>query len=265
MASCLIFFILVPCVIYYCSYIPHFAASGGVSIEKIIELSVGADFTNGQIGGMLGYHAQPGFGMDHRFYTPWYEWPLSIRPMYFAADHYEPAGYASSILSFGNPAVWWVGALCLVILLYAYLRHQAYPALAGAYREKKAFLLAPMGERDVRPALILISFAAQFFPWVLVPRGTYIYHYFPSVPFVILAISMVAEYLSEYPLARALAKGTDGRRADHITLYVLIGYLALVGALFIAFYPYASGLMVRTEWLRAMNWLGWMDKGWLFY
>ncbi len=257
-ASCLIFFVLVPGVIYYCSYIPYFASSGGVSIKRIIKAAEG----------MLAYHSTPGLGMDHAFYSPWYEWPLSIKPMYYAADAYEPAGYASSILSFGNPAVWWVGLLCLLIVLYAFFRHQAYPALFHGMRtDEKTYPFAPKGERDVRPALLLICFAAQYLPWTLVPRGTYIYHYFPSVPFIILCTALVMEYLSTWLVSRAqthaLYNGLDDqavservKRADRLCLSAVVLLILIAAGLFIAYFPYASGLMVPTGWLRAMNWFG---------
>ncbi|MBQ2390126.1 MAG: alanine racemase, partial [Clostridia bacterium] len=37
---------------------------------------------NAQLG-MFSYHSTPGMGMDHPFYSPWYEWPLMQRPMYY--------------------------------------------------------------------------------------------------------------------------------------------------------------------------------------
>ena len=40
--------------------------------------------------------------------------------------------------------------------------------------------------------LVLIGFASQFLPWVLVPRSTFIYHYFASVPFIILGVGAAA-------------------------------------------------------------------------
>lgn len=77
-ASCLIFFVLVPAAIYYCSYIPYFAPSGGVTLKRIVDA---AEY-------MLWYHSEPGRGMDHPYYAPWYRWPLSEIPMYYADDRY---------------------------------------------------------------------------------------------------------------------------------------------------------------------------------
>ena len=41
----------------------------------------------------------------------------------------------------------------------------------------------------------------------------------------------------------------------------MIVYLAIALALFIAFFPYASGVTASTKWLSAMQWF----KGWLYY
>ena len=236
--SCLIFFVAVPCVIYYCAYIPYFAPTGGVTVQRVIQAAEG----------MLSYHSTPGLGMDHPFYSPWYEWPLSITPMYYASDSYEPAGYACTILSFGNPAVWWTGLSSLLLVLYALLRHQLYPALQGGYDEKR-HILAPEGQRDVRPALLVISFAAQFLPWMLVPRGTYIYHYFPSVPFIILCSVLCCEYLTEYITKRCRNK----KRAGRLCLIGLILFLAIALALFVIYFPYASGVLTGKQYLSKIN------------
>ena len=82
---------------------------------------------------------------------------------------------------------------------------------------------------------------------MLVPRGTYIYHYFPSVPFIILCTLMCLDWLGE-----------KWEKAAKITLIVL---LAIAGVLFIAFFPYASGVEVPQQWLEMMKWF----PNWLWY
>ena len=56
--------------------------------------------------------------------------------------------------------------------------------------------------------------------------------------------------------ARGSAFQAAVRRADRRALLLTALYILLTAALFIAFFPYASGLMVRTSWLDAMNWFG---------
>ena len=247
LCSCLVFFVAVPLVIYYLSYIPYFAPSGGVTVQKIIDAA----------NGMLSYHSQPGLGMDHPFYSPWYEWPLSIKPMYYAADGYEPAGYACTILAFGNPAVWWPGLIAMLLTLFALLAYQIRPALFGGIRRREPGPFWPAGGRDIRPLLLTVCFMAQYLPWMLVPRGTYIYHYFPSVPFIILDMALMAEYWTDAALARTAEKNPARlAKTDRRALLAVVLCIVLAATLFIALFPYASGIMTPTSWLNAVNWFG---------
>ena len=227
--SCLIFFVAVPALIYYCSYIPYFAPEGGVTVQKIIRAAEH----------MLSYHSTPGLGMDHYFYSPWYQWPVIAKPMWYYSGSYEPDGYASTIMALGNPAVWWTGLLGLIgVAVVAIRRH---------YDEKNHALTLYADTDDPRYALLLICFAAQYLPWVPVPRGTYIYHYFPSVPFIILCLLLCLDTVGErYKKAAAIA---------------VCALVAVAAALFAAFFPYASGVTVGKSWLDAMKWF----PRWLWY
>ncbi len=285
-ACCFVFFLFVPLLIYYLAYIPFLAANGSLtgSLGENIRLIVV------QCEGMLSYHSTPGLGMDHYFYSPWYEWPIIKKPMWYSSTAFAPEGMGRTIISFGNPAVWWVGGAAMiavfVLLLFRLLskagllsapanakgeeaplpeegepeeaasgkNERAGSEKTGAGRILSACFLRLRSLRlpvppadDPVPALIALSFLAQYLPWVLVSRGTYIYHYFPSVPFIILAAVLFVCRLED-------------RRpgAGRIVLGVL---LALALALFIAFFPYISGISAPREWLDSMKWFG----NWLFY
>lgn len=226
--SCFVFFVAVPLGVYVLSYIPHFAHSGGVTIAKILD----------ECERMLGYHGTPGLGMDHPFYSPWYQWPLSIKPMFYFSSSYEPEGLQSTIMSFGNPAVWWMGALALVLMTMVWaLRHVRRDGTLSVYSAKQ----------DAVPAVLLLCFLAQYLPWVLVPRGTYIYHYFTAVPFVILATVYMMQWLDE----KKARWGT----------WLLAAQVVLAAGLFVAFFPYISGVLAPQSWLDAMKWF----PGWIYY
>ena len=261
-ASCLVFFVLVPAVIYYVSYIPYFAYDGvGVTPKKVIEAAVGSYFSNGQVGGMLGYHSEPGRGMDHDFYSPWYQWPVIGKPMWYASNSLEPDGYESSIMAMGNPVVWWDGLICIVICLALWIKRHL----------QKDDTLSPYTETDdTRPVLILLCYFGQLLPWILVPRGTYIYHYVPCVPFLILAIVLCLDLLADsraliaLPGIVALAAGDEKKREkwNERTVLILLAVLLLAAeVLFILFFPYASGIEASRSWMDAMKWF---DR-WLWY
>lgn len=122
----------------------------------------------------------------------------------------------------GNPLLWWAGLL----------------ALPGA-----AVLLA---RRHGSCALLLTGYASVYLPWVLVPRLTFIYHYFTAVPFLILALLAVLGRCAETPLfsrTLRLGRGQDGTQVVRLPLAPT--FLALFSAacflLFLLYYPVISG------------------------
>ncbi len=219
---CVLFFILVPCLVYYASYIPYLAPTGRVTVERVVQAQIG----------MLDYHSTPGLGMDHPFQSPWWQWPFILKPMWFAQDQYEPAGYASTIMCMGNPWVFYIGAICMAALLVS---------LVGRYFHwQDRRLTLQRGDGNLTVFIIAIAFFSQYLPWVLVPRSMYMYHYFASVPFIILATAWTLNHL--------------GKKSQRLMRIIMAVYL--VGALvfFIMFFPYASGYLTSTKWLDAMRW-----------
>ena len=89
--------------------------------------------------------------------------------------------------------------------------------------------------------VLVVGFLAQYLPWVLVPRSMYMYHYFASVPFIILATALVFGLLPEGKLRK----------------WSMIVYVVLAAAFFAMFYPYASGMLTPTAWL---DWLKWFPR-----
>lgn len=227
---CVLFFIVIPLAIYYLSYIPVFMqTSGGLTPAKVIGNNIS----------MFEYHSVSGRGADHAWASPWWSWPTITKPMYFYSGGARD-GTSSVIWSFGNPAVWWTGLLSLVLI-----------AVWGIFQRRIGSFLhrKPLEEKQIddRPYILLIGFLAQYLPWVLVPRGTYIYHYFPSVPFIILCIAVLLDKLSEF-FPRTIK---------------IIGIVlpAIAFALFVAFFPYISGVRVSTQWLSMMQWF----PRWLYF
>ncbi len=221
---CLVFFVAVPVLIYLLCYIPYFAYRMPVSLMEYLRLVVQSQQY------MLSYHGESGRGMDHPFYSPWYEWPVNGRPMYYAMGYYQPAGFSQSIFCFGNPAVWYVGlaAVGLLAILWAWRHFYRRPGTESLVHLRSY-------TSDIGPAFVLISLLAQYLPWALVPRGTYIYHYFASVPFLILAAVLVTRWVME--------------RLPRLKALPVVLLLAAALVCFILFYPYASGITAPVAWL----------------
>ena len=208
---CVVFFVIVPCVIYGASYYWYLRPRGGITLQRLLDSQ----------SLMFNYHKN--LTTDtHFFRSPWYEWPLIIKPMwYYSGSGYVPADYVSSIYAMGNPAVWWTGLGALVYVIFK--------------------LCAGKGRRT--DLYIVLGFLAQYLPWVLVPRSTFIYHYFASVPFIILATVMLLRDISiRY---RRLGKGLS------------LGLIALSVILFAAFYPLLSGMPALRSYLKYLHWFNW--------
>ena len=102
-------------------------------------------------------------------------------------------------------------------------------------------------EADRAMPVIVVGFLSAYLPWVLVSRLTFIYHYFASVPFIILATAQGLRVLE--------------RRAPRAT-HVLMGVLCVAAlALFIAFYPLASGVEVSRAWCDLVS----VFDNWMWY
>ena len=101
---------------------------------------------------------------------------------------------------------------------------------------------------EVRVAwLIAVGYLCLYVPWMLVPRLTFIYHYFACTPFLVLALV----YLLRCGMASRSARL---RRAAPIVAVVLLVVIAFVFALF---YPVLSGLWVPKGYIAFTRWLPW--------
>ena len=228
-AWCVLFFVIIPAAIYLLSYIPYMAYNK--------QIHSAADYLAAvwrcQIG-MFNYHNTPGLGMDHPFYSPWWEWPVMGKPMYYASKLYLPADYPvhHSIFAFGNPAVWFGGlvALCFCV---------SFTVIRRRFRIQGSELhwhLSP-ATFDVRYMFVLVGLLAQYLPWVPVPRGTYIYHYFASLPFLMASICLCFDFRTV-------------KRWQNILSICLVSAVIVVAAVFfVLLFPYASGINVPDAWL----------------
>ena len=221
---CLLFFVTIPAIIYLLAYADRFANRQIDGIVTLVKLVIQ------ETEGMLAYHGQPGLGMDHYYYSPWYEWPLMMKPMYYASAAFKPEGMSYAIFCFGNPWVWLVGLGGIGFACCRWVKGHRY-LVTG----KESTFQIMRSDWDIAPAFVLIGLLAQFLPWVLVPRSTFIYHYFASVPFLMLGtVLMLNHLMNKHPKL--------GNR-------ICLAYLAVCFVWFILLYPYASGAVTPNWWL----------------
>lgn len=216
-AWCCLFFLALPFGIYFGAFLPI------TTLSHNAENLWGA-FWNYQVT-MFRYHST--LEATHSFASPWYEWPLDIRPIwYFAGDTQE--GY-STISAFGNPLLWWAGI----------------PALGAA-----ACLW--WKERFRWAGLVLAGFLSVYLPWVLVPRLTFIYHYFTAVPFLVVALCGVFSLLYQRGgFARQLTF-PGGIQCSGATL-LLAAFTAACLLLFAVYFPVLSGSPTTRDYANALE------------
>jgi len=97
-------------------------------------------------------------------------------------------------------------------------------------------------DKDKTAQFLCIAWIAQILPWVFITRLSFIYHYFPCVPFLAL---MTVHFLKTRPNPR------------QIRYALAFGALTLI--MFAMFYPELSGVpILNTDYIKWLRWLpGW--------
>jgi len=230
--SCFGFFILIPLSIYMLSYIPFVnAMNPGVGVSEWVRTV----WDNQVL--MFTYHAW--LVAEHPFSSPWWQWPLNLRPIWLYLNVISDT-VRQGISSFGNPAVWWFGIIATAVACFVLFRSLFYRIFGMPPRTS----VDRMAERTAAQpivAFLLIAYAVQFLPWAFITRLTWIYHYFPSVPFVVLIITWFF------------------KRYVHRT-WITYAYCILVFVLFVLFYPVLAGHPMNVNFVHTfLRWLpGWV-------
>lgn len=153
---CLVFFVLVPGMIYYASYYPYGAARGLHGPGMYFTREYAAIVLENQRF-MFTYHA--GLVATHPYSSRWWQWLLDLRPILYYLSYGD--GTVSTIGAFVNPLLCWGGLLALPVLVYRAVRH------------------------DRTALFILVGYLAQVLPWVFISRLTFEYHYFAATLFLV--------------------------------------------------------------------------------
>jgi len=201
---CVLSFVVIPVVIYASSYL----------------LFPNLSYYNGTVGGiidinqmMYNYHST--LDATHPFSSVWYEWPVMINPVWFFSGTTQE-GVRMTITDIGNPAIWWVGIIGVCYLLINSIK-----------------------DKDKNSIFLLIFILSTFIPYVFIGRLMFMYHYFITLPFVMLGIVAFIKWITE--------KLKNDR--------VYYGYIVLIIIMFIIFYPIVSGMPVGDDYIKALRWL----------
>ena len=185
---------------------------------------------------MIDYHFSDNDQKAHPYSSPWYTWPLMIRPMgyFFDSESIIAAGGDSieiftAIHLFPNPALNLLAFIAVIILSFKWIEQ-----IAKSYGTKK------VTEDTYVMSIILIGFYANFLPWAVASRSTFIYHYQPSACFSFMALAFL------------LYRLTDKRKTENMPLYYLTLILVLVSAVY--WLPLQLGLEITSESFYSRMW-----------
>ncbi|MFB2969661.1 dolichyl-phosphate-mannose--protein mannosyltransferase [Aerosakkonema sp. BLCC-F183] len=200
---------VIPAIVYYLIWIPHLQINAKTGFWELHQQ-------------MLGFHERMQSGPKvHPYCSRWYTWPLMLRPIvYFyetATSKSEPipslpplpAGAEKAIYdvhAMGNPALWWLGAIAILVLVaelgkrvwvWANISGNGEPNQVYFPQQKELWILL----------YVVLNYAANFLPWIKVTRCTFIYLYMGATIFTFLGLAWLVERWLHSPKPRLRMMG----------------------------------------------------------
>ena len=223
---CCLFFILIPFGVYFAAFLP-------LTLLPHNRYDVLGRFFAYQVH-MYNYHST--LQATHTFESPWYQWPFDVRNVWYYGNYNaDGAGGLRTISVLGSPLFWWAGVPSVLYTFVHAVRKRTIPAVVAA-----------------------VGFLSVYLPWVLVPRCTFVYHYFTAVPFLLIGLLLAYNRLAQTPrLQKRLATIPLSGRTVGITVGqgALLAFLAVHLLLFAVFYPVLTGTLTTQGYANALEWL----------
>lgn len=164
-----LFFIVIPVIIYCLSYIPYGLALGYKMPGMLTDGNYYKLIWDNQVY-MLTYHN--GVNQTHPYSSRWYQWLFDVRPILYYLQYNGET--KSAFGAFNSPLISWAGLAALISIVFAFWKR-----------------------RKPQAVLIWAGYLCQFLPWVIIARTTFAYHYFGCILFLTIAISFVFDELIE--------------------------------------------------------------------
>jgi predicted membrane-bound dolichyl-phosphate-mannose-protein mannosyltransferase/Gpi18-like mannosyltransferase len=157
--------LVLPLLVYFLAYIPYLQLGHGIATQH---LGPGYGWSLDEMQSqMFGYH----FGLQagHPAASPWWSWPLDLKPVWFYSHSYDNRELAV-IYNGGNPILFWAGIPAILFCAVQAWRH-----------------------RSLALVLVVAAFALQYLPWTRIERATFHYHYFTAVLIAMIAVAYVVD------------------------------------------------------------------------
>jgi len=216
--------VVVTTIVYLLTYIPFFhdgtnSGVGHAGFKDLLTLQTV----------MYGYHH--GLKATHPFSSPWWTWPLELRPVsYYSHDLTKPGHVPiiSEVIALPNPFVWWIGLI--TVPASAYL----------AWRERHKGMM-----------LCVAAYFFQWLPWMASTRIDFQYNFYPNTAIICLC--------SVYALVRLVrwAKETSETEPRRLRLARLLAvvYLGVCLLSFAYFFPVLSATPITRQGYNHRMWI----------
>jgi dolichyl-phosphate-mannose--protein O-mannosyl transferase len=111
-------FLLIPTALYLASYIPFVLQGPGSAAERLLHFDRDESYHGWwkvitEQANMWNYHT--GMKETHGYASPWWTWPLTIRPTWYAFDTDPLAETRIGIVAIGNAGIWWASIPAMVV------------------------------------------------------------------------------------------------------------------------------------------------------
>ncbi len=122
---------------------------------------------------------------DHYYNSRFWEWPFMYRGIVYYWKHL-PNGYHECVYLFGTPFIYWTAFLATLVGFFVMDRHfHLFFSNATVSRVQQTLSTAV--------SICIFGFLANYLPYALVKRPTYIYHYHPALYFAILLCGVLID------------------------------------------------------------------------
>lgn len=239
----LMLFSIVPAiVIYYLSHLPLlFLKNPNYSLLDILMLPIET------------YQLQLNVGKEHVYQSPWWKWPLLLRPIWYA--WIDPISFPEGIGGYKvfSPLMWFKKYTPETDYVRAVLNQGNPVMMIGGFFLFFRLLYDWLKSKKVNSFLICFFYAQFVFSWILIPRNvSFFYYYYPAAMILPLVWSF---YLLEKDHRRILSRR-----------FLKISLMASMVLMFLFFYPvlasvpFPRDLLPSFLWCRALglsvcNWL----------
>ncbi|HEV3153536.1 MAG TPA: phospholipid carrier-dependent glycosyltransferase [Candidatus Baltobacteraceae bacterium] len=218
--------VFVTCTVYFAAYTPQFvglrdlpqSAPRAYTLSDVVTMQYNA------------YEYHKNLRATHPYASQWWQWPLDLRPILYYAN-YGAAGKTSTaamIYTLPNPLILWLGLLTVPLVGYWGVR-----------------------ERNRTFVLVVLTYAAQWLPWIGSPRIAFAYHFYVNIPLICICTAFTAQRLA--------ARASESPRVQNWVRVGIAVYFASVAAAFAYFYPILAAVAIPTQaWLQRMWLKSWM-------